>query len=223
MPRSTSTSTQFRLQAWHSLDRSQRHVDLYCDWVENFLSAPSDSLGRSGDVCPFTGRSTARSLFYVGEMEGDPPEDEQVVEVLVAARNEVARVQSGLPEKYRVLVTASVLFPDVQNGSWVDGLQMRLKDEFVTMGLMIGQFHPSCPEPGLHNENFRPLQSPVPALAIRTMVPGDFLFLKNSKVQVEAYLRHVPIEKVPSRLRTQLEVAINQHGITNAYADCQPA
>ena len=42
---------------------------------------------------------------------------------------------------------------------------------------MIGQFYPGCAENGLWNPDFRPLDSPLPMLAIRHMVESDLPFL----------------------------------------------
>ena len=57
------------------------------------------------------------------------------------------------------------------------------------MGLMIGQFYPGCDEAGIRNPDFRPLQSPIPLLAIRHMVNSDFPFLAGSVAWIEEYLR----------------------------------
>jgi hypothetical protein len=46
---------------------------------------------------------------------------------------------------------------------------------------MIGEFHKNNNASGLHNSSFYPLRMPCPALAIRHMVAGDLVFLKNSK------------------------------------------
>jgi hypothetical protein len=46
---------------------------------------------------------------------------------------------------------------------------------------MVGQFYEGCPESGLWNDAFHPLQSPVPLLAIRNMVPSDFPFLHGKR------------------------------------------
>ena len=66
-------------------------------------------------------------------------------------------------------------------------IHARLKTAFVTRGLMIGQFHPRCDEPGLWNNDFRPLQAPRPLLAIRQMVSSDLPFLLRVDAHKEAY------------------------------------
>jgi hypothetical protein len=63
----------------------------------------------------------------------------------------------------------------------VDAVQVQLQPLAVSLGLMIGEFHKSNNASGLHNSNFYPLRMPFPAFAIRRMVPGDWVFLKNEK------------------------------------------
>ena len=63
----------------------------------------------------------------------------------------------------------------------IDGTKQALKPEFVRSGLMLGEFHADNRQPGLHNEEFHPLRSPVPMLVMRQMVPSDFAFLSRAE------------------------------------------
>jgi hypothetical protein len=74
---------------------------------------------------------------------------------------------------------------------------------------MIGQFHPKCDQPGLWNDDFRPLRSPIPLLAIRIMVPGDLPFLTGSDVHLAAYFARFAAG-IPSELRIQLAIAMGR-------------
>ncbi|MFX8301094.1 DUF6875 domain-containing protein, partial [Acinetobacter baumannii] len=56
-------------------------------------------------------------------------------------------------------------------------LQREAKLRFVQQGRMIGQFYPGCAEPGLHSPSFRPLDAPVPFIAIRHMAIQDAPFM----------------------------------------------
>ena len=42
---------------------------------------------------------------------------------------------------------------------------------------MVGEFHSTNNASGLRNPDFFPLRTPYPCLAIRYMVPGDFVFM----------------------------------------------
>lgn len=85
---------------------------------------------------------------------------------------------------------ARVILPTRLEGAAtaVDTVQRRLKPVFVERHLMIGQFFEECEEPGLWNADFRPLKTPVPLLAIRSMVPTDVAFLHHDNSLLESYL-----------------------------------
>jgi len=93
-----------------------------------------------------------------------------------------------------VTKTILIVFPRVTDETaprLIDGLQAKLKPEFVDDGLMLGQFHSMNNEPGLWNDQFRPLRSPIPLLAIRFMVGGDIPFLKRQTDDVALRLRFI--------------------------------
>lgn len=71
----------------------------------------------------------------------------------------------------------------------IERIQRRLKLSFVKRRLMIGQFFPSCPEPGLWNTEFRPLQSPVISLAIRDIAIADAPFMLGHQAYIDAFVR----------------------------------
>ena len=64
-----------------------------------------------------------------------------------------------------------------------------MKDEFVKPGSDAGPVPPALPARGLWNADFRPLQSPVPLLAIREMVSSDLPFLVGSRAHASAYFQ----------------------------------
>jgi hypothetical protein len=82
-------------------------------------------------------------------------------------------------------------------------VQQELKPDFVHEGLMVGQFYPGCREPGLWNRDFRPLESPIPLIAIRYMVSNDFPFLSSNASWIEVYLRRFA-PAMPSQVRSTL-------------------
>jgi uncharacterized protein DUF6875 len=102
-----------------------------------------------------------------------------------------------------LLNAALIAFPDVVDYTLIDALQQELKPDFVREGLMVGQFYPGCREPGLWNRNFRPLESPVPLIAVRYMVSNDFPFLSSNPAWIETYLRRFA-PSMPSQVRSTL-------------------
>ena len=52
---------------------------------------------------------------------------------------------------------------------------------------MVGEFHRHNLTPGLHNSEFFPLRTNLPAIAIRHMAPSDIVFLKDNPDHLQAY------------------------------------
>ncbi|MFD9702581.1 DUF6875 domain-containing protein [Lentzea sp. NPDC059081] len=176
-------------------------------WAHQYLVKPHPDLGRNGPVCPFVQGSLDRGLLYLAVHPGRPGTVTEVTGALARYREwyPELRAAAGRAAQY---LTILVLFPEVAS-RLVDEAQSRLKAGYVAQGLMIGEFHDGPPpKPGLWNHEFRPLRSPVPMLAIRSLVPTDFPFLRDDRDFVAAYLDRVRPEDVPSRWRAEVaEVA----------------
>ncbi|TDU87571.1 hypothetical protein EV138_1095 [Kribbella voronezhensis] len=185
-------------------DSSIQTLQIVADWSQKFLVNGHPDLGRTGPVCPFTRPSIDRNLFYLACRETEASIEDLAEEVL-EYKDWHAELAVSLNEKEKQLLTILVALPffDPNNSTELDRLQAVLKDDFVTQGLMVGQFHPACEQPGLWNDGFRPLVAPVPLLAIRYMVPFDLPFLVGSPHHLEAYLaQFAPM--IPSRVRDDL-------------------
>lgn len=172
------------------------------EWATEYLSAPHPDLGRAGPVCPFTASSINKGMFWVGCV--DRP-DLTAADIESTIGNTVADFQRLPPTEGSgvLLKTTLIIFPTVTCYHIIDQAQMRLKEKFVEMGLMIGQFYPGCEEPGLWNRQFRPLQSPIPLLAIRQMVSSDFPFLAAKEDWIGKYLKRFA-PAIPAAARSAL-------------------
>ncbi|WP_436494701.1 DUF6875 domain-containing protein [Actinokineospora sp. HUAS TT18] len=185
------------------------------DWARVYLTRPHESLGRKGSVCPFVQASIDRRKFYLAVFPGRPRDLGDVATALLPYRDwflDLApRAQAGSQ-----LATILVLFPDLLPDDIdlvIDGSQETLKTDYVERGLMIGEFHDGPPDKGgLWNPDFRPLNSPVPLLAIRHMVPTDFPFLRDSRDHTLAYLRQFA-SQVPSSVREAMAHALVRDGL----------
>ncbi len=158
-------------------------------WAESFLCHPHSQLGRAGVVCPYTEYSMKNDYFWLTVCRGENLSINDAYTSVMRYRDWFLEIEPQSKKK-AYFKTILILFPDIQTedaSKIVDIVQQKLKPEFVAKGLMIGQFHPSCPEPGLWNSEFRPLQSPVPMLAIRHMVQSDFPFLKHDEQLISSY------------------------------------
>jgi len=177
-------------------------------WSRDFLVPEHSDLGRDGPVCPFTKTSMKKDLFFLTTLRTRDPA--QPVEDTINSFGDWYRdLAASASEDDRKFLTFLIVLPDVElvDSTGLDDLQRRLKTRFVQDGLMIGQFHPACDQPGIWNDAFRPLRSPIPLLAIRAMVQYDLPFLMGAPEHLDAYLsRFAP--GIPPHLRSQLAAAV---------------
>ncbi|GHC89744.1 hypothetical protein GCM10007079_35480 [Nocardiopsis terrae] len=110
----------------------------------------------------------------------------------------------------------------------LDEAQRRVKAEAVRRGLMIGQFHPHCPEPGVWNPSFTVSRSPRPLFAIRYMALHDILFLHADPELFAEYDRRFGDRyeghsrtHLPSRFVELYEAAKNGGRTRTEYIDYQ--
>lgn len=173
-------------------------------WGCEFLNMPHPDLGRDGPVCPFTKSSMNKELFLVATPQSGSDIEAACVTVL-EFRDWYDELVLEIDPADRNFLSFVIPLPDFDavDPAPLDALQGKLKDDFVRDGLMIGQFHPFCEQPGLWNNDFHPLRSPVPLLAIRIMVMYDLPFLIEEQRHLDAYLANFAKE-IPPRVRTQL-------------------
>ncbi|MFG2877418.1 DUF6875 domain-containing protein [Streptomyces sp. NPDC048337] len=171
-------------------------------WSRDFLVSSHPELGRTGPVCPYTQPSLRKELFHLAVPSADC---EDLASAVDSLRTRHAALSEPLSPEDRELLTILLVLPsfDPTDSVELDELQRKAKDEFVAEGLMIGQFHPVCEEPGLYNEAFRPLRAPLPLLAVRKLLVFDLPFLVSDDSHMDHYLqRFAPA--IPARIRDQL-------------------
>jgi hypothetical protein len=187
-------------------------------WSAAFLNTEHPDLGRDGPVCPFTKTAMDKVLYFLTLIPAEKSMSE--IGAIVDRYTDWYRtLAGGINDRDRTFLAMLIVLPGIETGdsSSLDRLQQSLKDRCVRDGLMIGQFHPACDQPGLWNEDFRPLRSPIPLLAIRTMVQYDLPFLLGSGAHLEAYLsRFAPA--IPAHLRRQLTRALTRAEMSNVPA-----
>lgn len=180
-------------------------------WVEDYLCRPHPQLGRTGNVCPYARTALDRGSLYLTVTPG-VPDEAQVRDRLRVYRDWFLELttQAGRSRTFHTIV---MVFPDLPRpvaARIIDRIQAALKTEYVSHGLMIGEFHDGPPDkPGLWNPEFRPLHGPLPMLAIRHMVPSDLLFLESDDEHLRVYL-DLFADQVPPHLRDR--IAAQQDG-----------
>lgn len=151
-------------------------------WAGEYLSQPHDQLGRPGAVCPFVPPAIAADSFYVAmHNDVDDKTSAASIERLLVNYLEVFhRVPPAHPQD-DLLKTIVVVFPAMsrQRALVLDAVHERMKSFFVERGMMIGQFHPLCTSPAVHNPAFANKTSPVPLVALRRLALHDILFLAD--------------------------------------------
>ena len=162
---------------------SVRDTKRLFEWIEVYICQPHPQLGRTGSVCPFVRLSIERgalSMSFHYEIDGSR------VNTLKRTIYGYAAKFLELPysdERDRELQALLVIFPNIpeERADVIDLVHAQLKTHFVEKGLMLGQFHPNCPETAAHNPFFRVSVSPFPLFAIRYMVLHDILFLSKQE------------------------------------------
>ena len=199
-------------------DRVAEHADSLTSilqWADDYLCRPHPELGRPGAVCPFTRPALKKDLLFLTVYPGADPDFDEVADVVRRYRDwflELEPVEMPMAQ-YKFI---GIIFPDVTEAGYeplIEGVQSRLKPEYVAQGIMIGEFHPGPPKPGgLWNPDFRPLRSPLPLLGTRHMVPTDFLFLKDDPDYLAGYLERFR-DALPLRMYSEIKQAAERFGL----------
>lgn len=149
-------------------------------WIANFVAKPNASLGRQGAVCPFLPRALKSDSLFFHELKLDTKlGDDQIDELIKTFADVFANTLPNVG-KSRLNKAIVLVFPNLTDElavKLIEETQHRLKPFFVGRGLMLGEFHENHQGEGIRNDKFRPLQSPVPLLVIRHLLPSDLLFL----------------------------------------------
>lgn len=161
----------------------RRRLAMAWHWIEEFLAQRHPQLGRDGDVCPFVTRSLSRGLLHVESFDARNG-DEAMRDRVRGLRDALLETSASAGDNRVYLASVIIPYgqPDGVITRQIESVQSVLKPEFVSQGMMIGEFWPGHTMPGLHNQSFRPLAAPVPMLAIRHMVVSDLLFLSGPHI-----------------------------------------
>jgi hypothetical protein len=202
-----------------ALRRHQNALYSVVGWVHQYLVKTHPDLGRKGPVCPFAQGALDRGLLYLGIYPGRPESVNELTEAMVRYRDWYIELRPSTRASAQ-FQSILVLFPDLtQEDAFrlIDAAQLRLKADYISRGLMIGEFHDGPPpKAGLWNSDFRPLRSPVPMLAIRTLVPTDFPFVRDDPDFVAAYLSRIAPDEIPSRWLEEVAAVVARFGLDSS-------
>ena len=159
-------------------------------WLTGYLAQPHPAVGRDGAVCPFV-----EPALQAGSVEirvRDVPAEPTAADLVEAIDQAVAEFRAlDFTGRNPTLHALVVVLPGIPDGALarLDEAQAERKTDLARDGLMLGQFHPRCPEPAARNADFLVGRSPVPMIALRRMAFHDVLFLHERADWFEAYAR----------------------------------
>ncbi|MCA0331051.1 MAG: hypothetical protein LCI03_14275 [Actinobacteria bacterium] len=163
-------------------------------WIDSFVLQPNDALGRPGHVCPRLAPVVGANRLAMVSLR--PPSDG--VDAAVESGHAIADLYRALFPDTADHKTAALLavFPDVAPEAahdFIDGGHKALRMEYVSSGLMLGEFHAASQVGSVRNEELVVMQSPLPMYAVRGLTPHDILFLDRpteDPARRIAYLEH---------------------------------
>ncbi len=168
-------------------------LDVFARYVVHFLTAAHPDLGRAGAVCPFMAGSLKRDMALLTASSLDQPDATFLLGAMDRLRSVFLAQEdsagAGADEIYRAIVVVFPDLPPAAGAELIEHVQKTLKPAYIEQGLMIGEFYPTCPAPGLHNSLFRPMQTPVLSLAIRHMTLQDAPFMLGDPAYIAGYTR----------------------------------
>jgi hypothetical protein len=149
------------------------------NWIQSYICQPHPQLGRKGAICPFAEPAIDKNMLdmvFHYDVDG-----QSVAEVEAITQKYIHLFLDHYPldRPDAILQTLLVVFPNIpiERSTVIDDAHQTLKSAFVQRGLMLGQFHMTCPEPAVRNPDFPAMVSPLPFFAIRHMAQHDVLFL----------------------------------------------
>ncbi len=201
------------------------------NWVRDFLGRPHRDVGRAGHVCPFVAISLALDTIWFASVPGEQPDRAALLTLVAQLRDRFLALEPTAPID-AINKAIVVVFGDLDRehaAELIGGVQKELKPEFVKKGLMIGEFFPGNTTPGLRNAAFRPLDSPVPMIAIRLMVESDLPFLSRDldtpalrSMYLRAYLRRLGSEAGLKNFDQAVEALVNAEIEHRAFGGDRP-
>ena len=161
--------------------------------------SPTEIWDGRAPYAPSPGRLSSEDYFGRASFESDNV-DFTSMSAIVEDMADIFPELSPRDGKDAILKAIVAVFPNMADFDIIDTVQAHGKSKFIKKGLMLGQFYPGCLEPGLWNDDFRPLDAPLPMLAVRQMVSTDYPFLTARSEWMAAYLkRFAPTVPSPAR------------------------
>jgi len=169
-------------------DRAALHA--VAGWITSFVNKPHEDLGREGPVCPFVPAALERKLLWFAPeqlRDGGVPE---VLELMDGYKRLFLETDptDGDDAGYKAIVVVFTDLPAGRAQAIFDGVLEQLAlSSYAEDGVIFGPFYVGNEGTALYNPAFRPFQSPVPFLFVRTTVVSDWKFFLDEDAWLDLW------------------------------------
>ena len=154
------------------------------DWIKTFVARPHKDLGRAGAVCPFVpGALEHNTLWLAPEQIADRgvPDLVDLMNGYKSLFLDTQPIDGDDAISKVIVVVFTDLSADRAQGLF-DGVMEHLAVPwYVEDGIEFGPFYEGNAGTAIYNSSFRPFQSPVPFLFVRSGVVSDWKFFLDDE------------------------------------------
>jgi hypothetical protein len=171
------------------------------DWIKSFVVKPHKDLGRAGTVCPFVPGSLERKVLWLAPEQIADRGEPDVIELVSGYKRLFLETQpvDGDDADYKVIVVVFTDLPaDRARGVFDDVLQHLAVPSYADHGILFGPYYEGNEAAAIYNSSFRPFQSPVPFLFVRSGVIGDWKFFLDDDEWLSLWARRFGESAVPA-------------------------
>ena len=171
-------------------DDDLRALQAIADWIRSFVVGPHAELGRLGPVCPYVPLTLERSSLWLAIEHVADRSPSDIVELMDDYRRLLLAtppVGADDDDPKVIAVVFSDLPADRARSLFEVVLQRLALRSYRDDGVLYGPYYDGNEVPAVHNPSFRPFESPVPFVFVRSPVRGDWEFLIDSDDLMRAW------------------------------------
>lgn len=164
-------------------------LSVLAGWLGDYAMSDHAELGRTGTVCPFVKQASRLDTLRLGISLAGPKDEAAVFTHIRGSFDDLKRIPA--PRGKERLRTIAIGFPDCASDDGIAMLErVYARHKYYTLlrSQMIAFFHPGSQTHGLWNPAFRPMQSPMPVIAVRYLIEQDAAFAAKHKLMTGPYL-----------------------------------
>ncbi len=163
-------------------------------WLTEFVARPDSRINRPGAVCPRLAPAIRQDLIWCVSIELESWTVGEAVAKGIYLGDLYFRLFPD-PQQFKTGSLLGLLpgLPPEHAPELIDEGHRRLRMDFVSRGLMLGEFHPHSQVASVRNPDFLVMRSPVPMFAVRALTVHDLMFLDTPQaapVERLQYLKH---------------------------------